>query len=330
MQILGFWVTCGVKMMSLHHGWGWQAPQTASCIHIGHIQSVWAHSCYSWHTVSALHIDTHPNWLRFWGSGSLVESKWCHYVMVEADSYLKLLLTSILAIYKVFEHIDMLCIGIQYQPYAVLPTLLGSDFAVLGHLWSQNDVIMSWLRLTATSNCFCIRIGHIKNNWAHHDKSLTQFYPPYLAQILGLWVTCGVKMMSLCHGWGWMPPQTASHIHIRHEQSVWAHWYAVFRHTVADLHSYTHPTWLRFWGSGSLVESKWCHYVMIDADGHLKLLSASILDLCKGVAYIMIEGLHSFTHTTWLWFWGSGSLVESKWCRYVMVEADSHLKLLPH
>jgi hypothetical protein len=52
-----------------------------------------------------------------------------------------------------FEHIDMLSIDIQQQPYtAVLPTLLGSDFEVLCHLWSQHDVIMSWLRLTATSN----------------------------------------------------------------------------------------------------------------------------------------------------------------------------------
>ena len=72
--------------------------------------------------------------------------------MVVADSHLKLLPTSILDIYKVIEHIDMLSIGIQLQPYTVLPTLLGSDFGVLGHLCSQNDVIMSLLRLTATSN----------------------------------------------------------------------------------------------------------------------------------------------------------------------------------
>ncbi len=40
--------------------------------------------------------------------------------MVEADIHLKLLPTSILDIYKVFEHIDMLAIGIQYQPYTVI------------------------------------------------------------------------------------------------------------------------------------------------------------------------------------------------------------------
>ncbi len=77
-----------------------------------------------------------------------------HYVMVEADSHLKLLPTSILDICKVFEHIDMLSIGIQHQAYTVIPTLLCSDFWVLGHLRSQKDVTMSWLRLRATSNCF--------------------------------------------------------------------------------------------------------------------------------------------------------------------------------
>jgi hypothetical protein len=74
--------------------------------------------------------------------------------MVEADGHLKLLPTSILDMYKVIEHIDMLSIGIWQQPYTFIPTLLASDFGALGHLWSQHDVIMSWLRLTATSNCF--------------------------------------------------------------------------------------------------------------------------------------------------------------------------------
>ena len=77
--------------------------------------------------------------------------------MVEAEGHLKLLPTSILHIYNVFEHIDMLSIGIQQQPsYKVILILLGSDYGVLGHLCSQNDVNMSWLRLRATSNCFPI------------------------------------------------------------------------------------------------------------------------------------------------------------------------------
>ncbi len=74
--------------------------------------------------------------------------------MVEADSHLKLIPTSILHIYKVFEHLDMMSIGIQQQPNTVLCTLIGSDFRVWVYLWSQHDVIMLWLRLRVTSNCF--------------------------------------------------------------------------------------------------------------------------------------------------------------------------------
>jgi hypothetical protein len=58
--------------------------------------------------------------------------------MIEADSHLKLLPTSILGICKVFEHIDMLSMGIQYQPYTVIPTLLGSDFGAPGHFCGVN------------------------------------------------------------------------------------------------------------------------------------------------------------------------------------------------
>ena len=63
--------------------------------------------------------------------------------MVEGDRHLKLLSPSILDIYKVFAQIDMLSKGIQLQPYTVIPTLLGSDFGVLGHMSSQNDAITS-------------------------------------------------------------------------------------------------------------------------------------------------------------------------------------------
>ncbi len=73
--------------------------------------------------------------------------------MVEADTHLKLLPTYILNIHNVFEHIDMLSIGIQKQTYTVKSSLLSSDLRVLGHIRSPNDVILSWLRLTATSNC---------------------------------------------------------------------------------------------------------------------------------------------------------------------------------
>ncbi len=37
--------------------------------------------------------------------------------------------------------------------------------------------------------------GHIDMQFIGIGSSITHLYPPYLAQILGLWVTRGVKMM---------------------------------------------------------------------------------------------------------------------------------------
>jgi hypothetical protein len=82
-----------------------------------------------------------------------------------------------------------------------------------------------------------------------YSSSPTQLYPLYLSLIMGFWVTCGVKMMSLRHCRGWQSRQTASciHLYLRHIRGVWAHWHAAHRHSVAALHSYTHTTWLRLW-----------------------------------------------------------------------------------
>jgi hypothetical protein len=165
----GFWLTCWVKMMSLRHGWDWQPHQTVSCVHIRQMQSVWEH-WYAVHGHMAVVSNsyTHLSWVRFWGFCSLVESKWCHCVMVEADSQLKLLPVSTLATYNVF-----------------------------------------------LSSLICCP-------WAY-VSSLKQLYPHYLVQILVFWLTCGVKMMSLCHGWGWQPHQTASCISILDIYKVFEH-----------------------------------------------------------------------------------------------------------
>ncbi len=82
--------------------------------------------------------------------------------------------------------------------------------------WSQNIVITSWLRLTATSNCF------------PHPHCT---YPKCLSTL----IDCSLAYSS-------------------------------------SLTQFYHPTSLIFLGSGSLVESKECHCVMVEADSHLKLL----------------------------------------------------------
>ncbi len=163
------------------------------------------------------------------------------------------------------------------------------------HLWSQNDMNMPRLRLTSTSNCFphpywtytkCLSTLICYAIHVHTVSALHSYTHTTWLRCWGSGSLVESKMLWLCHGWGWLPPQTASHIHIRHIQSDWAHWYVVYMHTVAALHSFTHPTWLRFWDAWSLVESKWCIFVMDDADSHLKLLPTSILDIYKVIEHI--------------------------------------------
>ena len=169
---------------------------------VRHIQSVWAH----WYAVHGHTSAALNSYTLLLGSdfGVLGHLWWSRNDVIR--SWLRLTSTSNCFphpyhTYNMFEHIDMLSIGIQQQPFTVLPTLLGSDFEVLGHLWSQHHVIMSRLRLTATSY------------WCPH------LYYTYTKSLSTL-ICCALAYSK-------------------------------------SLHSYTHPTWLIFWGSSvSLVESK--------------------------------------------------------------------------
>ena len=84
--------------------------------------------------------------------------------MAEADSNLKLLPPSILDIYKVFEHIDMLFQGTQLQPYTVIFILFDSDFGVLGHMsrvvWlSLSDVRVAKVRFAEDVEAHVVTIA---------------------------------------------------------------------------------------------------------------------------------------------------------------------------
>ncbi len=153
---------------SLCHGWRWQPPQTASCIHIRHIKSFWVH----WYAVNggmavASNSYTHLTWIRFWGSGSLVES-----------NDIIILWLSLTATSNCFPHqhkayiqclSTLICCPWAYGSSLkqLYPHYLGKIFGVLAHLWSLNDVVVSWLRLTATSNCFPIHIRHMQSVCEH-------------------------------------------------------------------------------------------------------------------------------------------------------------------
>ena len=48
--------------------------------------------------------------------------------MDEAARGFRLHLTSMVDVYKVFEHLDMLCMGIWVHPYTVAPVKIGDGF----------------------------------------------------------------------------------------------------------------------------------------------------------------------------------------------------------
>ena len=55
--------------------------------------------------------------------------------------------TSILDVYKVFQHLEMLWMGIWVHPYAVIHAQVGVNFRKTGVWPSLYDVVVSWLRL---------------------------------------------------------------------------------------------------------------------------------------------------------------------------------------
>jgi hypothetical protein len=178
------------------------------------------------------------------------------------------------------------------------PTLLGFDFGGLGHLWSQNDFITSWLRLTANSNCLlCPHYTNTKSlssliccPWAY--GSILNSYTH--TTLVRFW--CSGSLVSLHHGCSLQPPQTASCIHIRHIQSVWAHSYAVYGYKVAASNSYTHTTWVIF---GVLLGHLWSQNDVITS--WLRLTANSNCLLCPHYIYTKCLSTLLFC----LWAYGS-------------------------
>ena len=137
------------------------------------------------------------------GSQVHLKRKWCHNIMDEADVPLKLLHTSILDIYKVIESLVCCLKGIWVHPSTITPARLAPDLGTSqGHLWSDNDVITSRLRLISTSDPFmhpyyaytkCLSYWYVVSRacWC----TLIPLHRPSWPQIWGFRFTWGVKMM---------------------------------------------------------------------------------------------------------------------------------------
>ena len=151
-----FWVAHGVQMMPILHVWGCHSIQTDSHIHNRHTHKAWAHRyAVHRHTVPQPYTIIAANrWIIFEHSGSLGESKWYHYLMIEADIHLRPLPTFILDMYKVFQLLECCLKGIWVHPYTIPPDKLAPDWGIPAPSWSGNDAITSFLRLPLYSNCF--------------------------------------------------------------------------------------------------------------------------------------------------------------------------------
>ena len=73
--------------------------------------------------------------------------------MVEAANPQRLHPTSNMDVYKVFEHLEMLWMGIWVRTYAVLHVQVGVNFKKNGIWLSLYDVVVSWLRLQIPIDC---------------------------------------------------------------------------------------------------------------------------------------------------------------------------------
>ncbi len=109
----------------------------------------------------------------------------------------RLLSTSILDIFKVFELLVCCLKGIHIYPYVVTQDKLVPDLGLLGLLWSGNDSIRSWLRLVSHSNHLIHPYWTYKkslSNWCAVSRadgcSLMPIHWPRWFKILGFLVTC--------------------------------------------------------------------------------------------------------------------------------------------
>ncbi len=148
----------------------------------------------------------------------------------------------------------------------------GGKFWKFGVRQSWNHIVVSWLRLQTPTDC----IPHLY--WMHkkcfstliccgwaYGCTLTLLYlcrwgPNFENLGSGRAVTT-----LLCHGWGFKPLLTASHIHIRCIKSVLVPLYAVDGHMGAPLHCYTCADGGQILENWGMTEPEWRCGVIVEA-----------------------------------------------------------------
>ncbi len=117
-----------------------------------------------WLTPTLLHLGRLP---RLWQLGvSVAKMKWQHEDIIEAIDHCWLLLTSMFDVWKVFEHLHMLLIGMWVHPYTVTMAML-VQLGNLGTLWLHwNDGWWHCWGCRPPLTASFIHIGCMKSVWA--------------------------------------------------------------------------------------------------------------------------------------------------------------------
>jgi hypothetical protein len=154
--------------------------------------------------------------------------KWSHhYAIVEAVEPFKLHPTSMSHIYKVFEHLKQLWMGIWQHTHTVTTTDVSPDLGEFAEILDDVSVEMIPLRyrwgcrtfkLHPTSMSYIYKVfEHLKQLWMgiwqHTNTVTTTEVSPegFPAEILD---DVSVEMIPLRYRWGCRTFQTASHIYV--------------------------------------------------------------------------------------------------------------------
>jgi hypothetical protein len=161
--------------------------------------------------------------------------KWSHYAIVEAVEPFKLHPTSMSYIYKVFEHLKQLWMGIWQHIHTITTTDVYPGLGELAEI--IDDVNVKTIPLSYHWGCSTfqtashIHVIHILGVWTpkqlwmgiwqHTHTVTTTDVSSDLGKYSEVIDDVSVEMIPLCYCWGCRTFQTASHIHVIQILGAW-------------------------------------------------------------------------------------------------------------
>jgi len=154
------------------------------------------------------------------------------YTIIEAVEPFKLHPTSMSYIYKVFEHLKQLLMGIWQHTHTVTTTDISPDLGEFAEI--LDDIISEWkwshytiieavepFKLHPTSMSYIYKVfEHLKQLWMfrwHHIHTVTTTeVSPDLGEFTEILDEVSVEIIPLHYHWGCRTFQTASHIYDTH------------------------------------------------------------------------------------------------------------------